>query len=76
MSAKCNIISKHHISIFEVFGLNSRQGIPQSPDNRIGDSSENGNNNSSPNLNMTDSANAESVDNSESCHSYDMFFIP
>ena len=62
---KCN--SKHHISICDVNGLNSRHGITQGPDNRISDTSQNGNNNNST-LNMTDSVNAESVDNSENSH--------
>ena len=54
-------------SICDVYGLNNRHGITQGPDNRIGNSSQNGNNNNST-LNMTDSVNAESVDNSENSH--------
>ena len=62
---KCN--SKRHLSICEVYGWKSRNGITQGPDNRIGNSSQNGNNKNST-LNMTDSDNAESVDNTENSH--------
>ena len=62
---KCN--SKHHISICNVYGLSSRHGITQGPDNRISNSSQNGSNSNST-LNMTDSLNAESVNNSKNCH--------
>ena len=63
---KCN--SKHHISICGIYGLHSRHGITQGPDNHIGNSSQNGNNNNSATLNMTDSVNVERVDNSKNSH--------
>ena len=56
------------VYLFVSGGLNSRHGITQAPDNRIDNSSQNGNNNNSPTLNMTNSVNAESVDNSENSH--------
>ena len=62
---KCN--SNHHISICDVYGLNSRHGITQGPENRIGNISQNRSNNNST-LSMTNSANAESADNLENSH--------
>ena len=56
------------VYLFVSGGLNSGHGITQAPDNRIDNSSQNGNNNNSPTLNMTNSVNAESVDNSENSH--------
>ena len=53
---KCN--SNHHISICDVYGINSRHGITQGPENRIGNRSQNRSNNNST-LSMTDSANVD-----------------